>query len=406
MGRAGIVAFGIVLLAHAWLSPTCAAADPALRGRIDKALESAGGYLVSRQSDDGAWRSGVHGSFRDGTGLTPHVLTTLHFLASEHPPAADSVDRGLNFLLGLTNSDGIPRPQTQQLTFPVYTMAQTSWVLGMCDRGRHPRIELAWLARLRERQLNAANGWAPSNPEFGGWGYSPAIPRKPAGEFGAFMVDSNLSATLFAVGALRVARVPADDPLWSEALSFIDRCQNFSDDASRRDERFDDGGFYFMPGDAARNKPGAAGTDRFGRERYFSYGTMSADGVRAMLACGRPADHPRVVAARDWLIKHFDPTHNPGRFNPDRELVRESTYYYWCWSAAHAMARLKLQEIGSVHGRIDWAEELAKEVLSRQRADGSWASSASAVKEDDPLVATPFAAAALVICHDHLYHRR
>ncbi|HWP41162.1 MAG TPA: prenyltransferase/squalene oxidase repeat-containing protein [Tepidisphaeraceae bacterium] len=384
------------------------AADATLQRRIEQALESAGGYLVARQSPDGAWRSGVHGSFRDGAGLTPHVMTTLYFLASEHPPAAESIERGLQFLIAITDEQGQLRPGVAQLSFPVYSSAEISWVLAMCDRMRHPAIERAWIARLRERQLNAARGWDRQDPEFGGWGYSPAIPRKlPAGARG-LMVDSNLSATVFALGALRVARVPRDDPVWRDALVFIDRCQNFQDDPLRRDERYDDGGFFFMPADAARNKPGAVpGSGQPGAgERYHSYGTMTADGVRAMLACGRRHDHPRVVAAGQWLARNFDASSNPGRFNPDRQFLRESSYYYWVWSASHAMTRLGLREIQTTRGRIDWRVALVEELLRRQRSDGSWANDASGLKEDDPLVATPFAAAALVVCYDSLYRGR
>ncbi|WP_428938669.1 prenyltransferase/squalene oxidase repeat-containing protein [Fontivita pretiosa] len=380
-------------------------ADPALQRRLERAMESAGGYLLGRQSPDGAWHSGVHGSFRDGVGLTPHVMTTLYFLASEHPPAAESIERGLQFLLSITDEQGRLRPGFSQLNFPVYTSAEISWVLAMCDRMRHPAIERAWLSRLRERQLNAALGWNPQDAEFGGWGYSPLIPHKlPSGARG-LMVDSNLSATVFALGALRVARVAHDDPAWRDALVFIDRCQNFQDDPGRHDDRYDDGGFFFMPADAARNKPGAVpGSGKPGAgERYHSYGTMTADGVRAMLVCGRRHDHPRVVAAARWLATNFDVTRNPGTFNTDREFLRDSSYYYWVWSASHAMTRLGLREIQTARGRIDWRVSLAEELLKRQRPDGSWANDASGLKEDDPLVATPFAAAALVVCYDGLY---
>jgi hypothetical protein len=46
---------------------------------------------------------------------------------------------------------------------------------------------------------------------------------------------------------------------------------------------------------------------------------------------------------------------------------------------------------------VRWAEALAEELLKRQRADGAWVNPAVLVREDDPLVATPFAMAALAI---------
>ena len=48
-----------------------------------------------------------------------------------------------------------------------------------------------------------------------------------------------------------------------------------------------------MPGDPVQNKAGAAGMDRFGRQRMRSYGGMTADGIRAMIRCGLP---PSIAA--------------------------------------------------------------------------------------------------------------
>ncbi len=42
---------------------------------------------------------------------------------------------------------------------------------------------------------------------------------------------------------------------------------------------------------------------------------------------------------------------------------------------------------------------------STQRADGAWANEVSDSREDDPLVATPFAASALLICRQQLSPR-
>ena len=46
---------------------------------------------------------------------------------------------------------------------------------------------------------------------------------------------------------------------------------------------------------------------------------------------------------------------------------------------------------------VDWAAALSEELLRRRRGDGTWANRFTAAKEDDPLIATSFAAAALGI---------
>ena len=118
-------------------------------------------------------------------------------------------------------------------------------------------------------------------------------------------IDADLSSTLFAIGALRIAGVEADDPAIRKALTFIERCQNVAVSDQDGDPQYDDGGFFFSRTDPVRNKAGVAGTDRHGRLRYHSYGSTTADGLRALLRCGLSHDHPRVSAARAWLEATF-----------------------------------------------------------------------------------------------------
>jgi hypothetical protein len=192
--------------------------------------------------------------------------------------------------------------------------------------------------------------------------------------------------------------VPAEAPAIRKALIFVERCQNVAGDGRAADPRFDDGGFSFSMTDPVRNKAGVAGTDRHGRVRYHSYGSATADGLRALLRCGLAQDHPRVVAARRWLEAHFSASANPGTFEPAREGDRDATYFYYAWSVAHAFRALGIAEIESDGHPVAWAEALANELIRRQRHDGTWSNRFTASKEDDPLVATPFAAGALAIC--------
>jgi hypothetical protein len=207
-----------------------------------------------------------------------------------------------------------------------------------------------------------------------------------------------MPSALFAIAALRSAKVSMADPVYAKVLAFVKRCQNFTEDPRRRDPQYDDGGFFFIPNDPLQNKGGVAGVDAFGRQRFCSYGSMTADGLRALVRCGLPADHPRVTAARKWLEAHFSAEHNPGRFAEDREVLRDATYYYYCWSAAHAFMALDLRKIETSQGKMKWAEALAEELIRRQRPDGSWQNRFTDAKEDDALVSTPWATAALALC--------
>ncbi len=246
-------------------------------------------------------------------------------------------------------------------------------------------------------------GWQPADKPYGGWGYSPRLPRKPKpGEPLPPLTESNLSATLFALEALRAAGVPAEDPAFRKALVFVQRCQNYSENARQREPALDDGGFYFIYDDPVRNKAGIAGKDRSGRERYCSYGSTTADGLRGLLLCGRPADDPRMLAARAWLEANFRVDGHPGKYPKDREHNRGAVYYYYCCSVARALSALGINEVQTPRGKVRWAEALADELLRRQRPDASWSNPLVPQREDDPLVATSLAARALASCRKAL----
>ena len=372
-----------------------AAADD-LIARIDASLARVAEFIVSKQSDDGAWRSETYGMFKDGTALTPYVLSALFFIGDENSAARRSFRKGTDNLLTWFDENGALR---ETIAFPVLTAVSASRMVVLeCKDKERLQAQKSLLEFVLSRQLNSRNGWSADDPEFGGWGFSLDAPVKPAaGQLRERFFESNMVATIFGIAALQSARIPKDDPVWSEALVFVKRCQNFSDDPAA-ESAFDDGGFFFIPDEPLQNKAGTAGQDAAGRLRFHSYGTMTADGLRALLQCGLPPDHPRALAALNWLTTHFDPAHNPGRFNAVCGALRDSTYYYWAWSCAHAFSRIGVRDFQRDGKTVDWARDLAVELLRRQNPDGSWTNSYTDGREDDPLVAAPWAASALAIC--------
>jgi hypothetical protein len=81
---------------------------------------------------------------------------------------------------------------------------------------------------------------------------------------------------------------------------------------------------------------------------------------------------------------------------------RDATYFYYPWSVAHEFRSLGIKEIHSQGQTVRWAEALSEELIRRQRGDGTWTNRFTASKENDPLVATSFAAGALGICRPSL----
>ncbi len=363
------------------------AAEGDIATRIDAALAQGGAYLVVRQNADGAWTSDVYPTFRSGTALTPMILRALN-RTMVSPDGDESRMQGARWLQAhVAEHDANSEP----LDYPVYAVSNTLALL--CDPPCPVRRETCdrLVAMLREHQLAENLGWHSDDSGYGGWGYSQLPPRKPAaGTPVSPLVEANLSATVFALEALSCAGVTNDDPMILRARAFVERCQNFGNDPA-----YDDGGFYFVAADPVRNKAGVAGRDVQGRERFVSYGSTTADGLRALLLCGEASDSPRVQAARRWLDRRFNPAVHPGEYPERREAARQSPYFYYVHSLTEAWLRLPPSP-----DTIAQARALAEELISRQAEDGSWKNSAVDVREDDPLVATPMALLALRGCLD------
>jgi squalene-hopene/tetraprenyl-beta-curcumene cyclase len=209
------------------------------------------------------------------------------------------------------------------------------------------------------------------------------------------LAEPNISATVFALEALRAAGVESSASQIQKARRFVERCQNFAPEGIEP-TAFDDGGFFFLQTDQFRNKAGIAGHDKQGRERYASYGSATADGLRALLLCGEQDNSPRVQAGFNWLADHFSAEHQPGTFAA--AAARDSVYFYYTRSLARLLD--VFQDAVESHSidRRQWAQQLAAELIARQRQDGSWVNADVEVREDDPIVATSMATAALAAC--------
>lgn len=358
-------------------------------------MRAAGDYLVARQSADGAWRSNVYGPFKEGDALTAiAVLALIELAGGDAARYEPSIERATGYLAALTQ-DGAIRPPQHGLAYPVYTAAGA--VIALTHSGSEPHLKArdVWLAYLRERQLAEHLGWSPDDAAYGGWGYAADLPRKPGDDLPlGTLAEPNLSATTFALAALRAAGMAADDPAIRKALRYVSRCQNFPAVSSNVGP-FDDGGFHFMLGDPVRNKAGAVGVDADGRTRFASYGSATADGVRAFALAGVPADDPRAMAAWQWMRDHFRADAHPGEYAADRAGARESVYFYYVQALSAALIRSNgLAE----PVRREWAEQLTRALVARQRTDGSWRNPSVDVREDDPLVASSLAVAALARC--------
>jgi Prenyltransferase and squalene oxidase repeat len=287
-----------------FLRGVCLAAPGNLLAGQPGAASRAAAFLKTRQSGDGAWRSTLHGSFRDGTALTPLVLLAM-------PDA-----KGLAWLAKLTDQLALAAEPWRRLTYPLFTASMAAQVFA---NARDPKRASVWAALIQRLQLSPALGWPVNDPRCHGWGDSPLPPAFDASTLQvADMQNPNLSATAYALAGLRAAGMPGD-------ASFVLRCQNR------------DGGFFFALDDPVRNKAGAS----------RSYATATCDGILSLLHAGIPRNDPRLLAAFRWLQKHPQPP-------PPSLLFYHASVLAQCLSTAFSMNALlpKQRADGS------WANEV------------------------------------------------
>jgi hypothetical protein len=229
-------------------------------------------------------------------------------------------------------------------------------------------------AYLRSAQQGLRQGWSRGDPEFGGWSQTGGAETelKTPGE-------TNVSATRAVLEALQTGGV-LDADSREAALAYLARCQNWDE------MNAGDGGFYFTA-DATdpRNKAGAASA-----KRALSYGSTTVDGLRALIFCGEPESSPRRRAAAAWLQLRFRPADVPGfPSSIDRQALAAGLYYYYAAGLADCLRRTP--EFDSAERR----SALIRAIVDRQEPDGSWRNPSPLMREDDPLIATAFAIAAL-----------
>jgi len=334
-------------------------------------------YLLARQSPDGAWRSEIYATFKDGTALTPLVISSLqqaHDAGERGDRIETGITKGLTWLGTFIRSDGVVDPGPDGFDYSVYTAALAIQCLSHPTAREFAKRRSGWVKYLLDRQLTEQLGWKPDDKQYGGWGYCRVVPRMPApNTFSPPLVESNLSATLFALDALKSAGQLHPDMV-AAARVFVRRCQN------------GDGGFHFIYDDPVRNKAGIDGRDPLA---FHSYGSTTADGLRALDLCGLD-----TRTATEWLRKQFRTDTPPGVYVAAHEPNREAVYYYYLASVARAFSQHKPD---LPDGR-DWAAEIGKELARRQREDGRWENPVELVRENDPIVATANAVTALACC--------
>lgn len=341
-----------------------------IQGRLDRALA----WLATQQKPSGAYGDETYPA------ITALVLSAIMGEPGrETKTLSPEAARAYDYLFSKRQSDG----GVYVKGLGTYNTALA--LMAFLHRADEPSYEDAIRQARRfliNQQADFDQKGVADNELDGGIGY------------GGTYSHSDLSNTRTAMEALALSReVLADRPggvgmelNWDAAIQFVTRCQNGpqNDLPYLTVKEEDRGGFVYFPGDSK------AGEEEVGEKIALrSYGSMTYSGLLSFLYAQVDDKDPRVVAAREWLGKHYTLTENPG-------MGAQGLYYYY-HTMAKALAASRTAKLDLADGtKVDWKEQLALTLFNAQRPDGSWVNAtASRWMEDNPVLVTCYAVLSL-----------
>ncbi|MBS0209904.1 MAG: terpene cyclase/mutase family protein [Planctomycetes bacterium] len=372
MFRSLSTAFLVVTVAATGLAPACQAASPSLSG---DALAKARGQAVAKAVEFlRAKGQAADGSFTAPAGPAVTALVATAMLRSGRTPDDPTAAAALKYLDQFVQPDGgVFKPDTNHANYET-CLALVCFIEANKDGRYNDRIAKAH-KYIKSLQWDESEGHDPNNPAYGGAGYGKS--KRP-----------DLSNTSFFLDALKAAGDGPDDPAIKKALVFVSRCQNLESEANTTEfaAKNPDGGFYYTPAGGGNSQAGK--TDEGGLR---SYASMTYAGLKSMIYAGLTPNDPRVKAALEWLGKHYTLESNPG-------MADAGLYYYYTTFAKALDAMGQESFTDNQGGAHRWRDELANELIRRQREDGSWANENARWMEGDPNLVTGYALLALSYC--------
>lgn len=350
--------------------PKGGAAAGDVKAATERSIEKAAGFLRGRQAVDGGW-----GQKESDVGITGLVLEALARAPGEvRKKNADVIEKGVGYLLSQRRPDGSIVNKDGQVAN--YRTSIATRALIALDREKYKEVIDAAVKYTKGIQ----NKDPKDTGKFGGIGYGSDPSMGDAINEGE------------ALEMLAQAGVKADDEVWKNAMVFLGRLQNSDEYAEAGVRTENDFGAIYRTNRNAKDAS-KAGTIKLpdGTEVPRSYGGATYNLLKSLLFAGMKKDHPRVAGAYNWVCEHYTVKEHP-------EMGQQGLYYFY-YTMARTLELWGSPVIKSKGVERNWAEELARQVVSLQAADGSWVNKQDRWWEGDPTLVTGYTISTLNICY-------
>ncbi len=351
------------------------------RNELRDSMNRGTAFLLTQQNADGSF----------GKDNTHPALSALPLIALLRDPTgkfatSDAVKKGAAYLRKFAQPDGGIYDKEGGLAN--YNTSVCLLALALVGDEKDTTLLRAARAYVIGQQ---ASGMAKPETDGGiGYGTIGASPKRG---------HPDLDNTYIALESLRATQsLAADKPgekqlNWSAAIDFISRCQNLpSHNKGEKVAKDADnkGGFVYYPGFSNAGEIDTEG----GGKALRSYGSMSYAGLLSFIYADLKKDDPRVVAAIDWLKRHYTLEENPG--------LEKQGYFYYLHLMAKGLTAAGLTELDRGGKKVDWRHELGLQLMKLQTPDGFWANDVARWKENNNVLTTTYGVMSLEILYNQM----
>ena len=350
------------------------ALDQDTKAAAKTAIQKGLAWLVARQKDDGFW------SNERFPALTGLPLWAMAEVAPEYPEYTANIAAAVAFLKGKAQPDGgiyVPDPRRGGAGLANYNTSVC--MMALQATGRKDVIPLI----LKAREFTANTQLTGEDVHTGGFGYDRNGRRY-----------SDLSNTAMAIDAMRMTESAEEfrpagqakvDLNWETALKYVSGMQ-----VPREGD--DKGGFVYTKNIARAPTldVNGAGAARSHRPLLQAYGSITYDGLLALMHCKLTPKDPRVVSALQYCSNHWTLEENPGQ-------GMQGIYFYYD-ILTRALNASRIDTIECADGKkVDWRTEVIRKVVSLQKREGYWVNANNRWWEGTPELVTSYC----LICLEH-----